>query len=627
MKNFTLRQSQALNTFGVGAIVDFNQQSVIPTCEWANNRPEGLGATIEENYLLNEIRHDYPQLTALYPYPEVRSDAQIRTLALSARRFPDWLYCPTCGKLRKYGTWLSEFRRIFTAEASDTFANRPYCPYCREKKRHRVPLMPTRFVVACKHGHLSDFPWAEWCHHDSDTTCCDDLRLDSGAGEGISSIKVICDKCHTAQPLTHAFGRNGLSTIMPHCHGDTPWKGKNRRDKVPCTAAPMVVQRGGSNIYYPLVRTSISLPAAKQSIKEQVLSLKESIQIVDYYRSLITPPVEGVLAPPPVDVGQAFENAWNVAIGMLRYPSVCEHNGIDVEQAKKILHAECSGSNEESELNNRDSVEFDTFSHEYNEGVSSLPILNVIEQNVADLDDDIARFISRANLITRLRVVSVLTHFTRLLPPNGSSEQGEGNEAEAVQKQLAFYEKSSWLPAYQGYGEGIFIALNPERVENWLKDHAVVAECSKMRLENPAYVLVHTFSHFLMKALSVCCGYSLTALQEKIYSNPNEHQYGLLIYTSAPDIHGTLGGLVRQGDIKELSALIRNAVLDARTCSNDPICSETAVDPQAFSSAACYACAFIPETSCCNFNRYLNRHFLVHAADAGKMHGFFNELI
>ena len=624
---FTLRQSQALSTFGVGAIVDFNQQSVMPTYEWTNNRPEGLGNPIDENYLLNEIRHDYPQLTALYSYPEVRSDMSVKTLTLSARRFPSWLYCPTCGKLRKYSTWLSEFRRIFASEASEVFVNRPYCPYCREKKRHRVPLMPTRFVVACKHGHLSDFPWAEWCHRDPDSTCCDDLRLDSGAGEGISSIKVICDKCQVAQSLSHAFGRAGLGAIMPHCHGDTPWKGSGRKDRVPCNAVPMVVQRGGSNIYYPLVRTSISLPASKQSVKEQVLSLSASVKIVNQYRKLVTPVIEGVLASPTVDPETAFSRVWQQGLEWEDYQVICEHNGIDVDQAKKILHAECVGVDGDVELNNRDSVEFDTFSHEYNEGVANLPILNVIEQNVADLDDDIAKFICTANLVTRLRVVSVLTHFTRLLPPNMVAEQEDDNNAESVQKQLAFYQRCSWLPAYQGYGEGIFIALNPARVEEWLKCPAVVAECSERHLENPAYVLVHTFSHFLMKALSVCCGYSLTALQEKIYSNPIEHQYGLLIYTSAPDVHGTLGGLIRQADIKELSALIRNAIFDARACSNDPICSETAVDPQAFSSAACYACAFIPETSCCNFNRFLNRHFLVHTSTKGKMQGFFNELV
>lgn len=625
--NFTLRQSQALNTFGVGAIVDFNQQSVIPTCEWANNRPEGLGAPIDENYLLNEIRRDYPQLTALYPYPEIRSDVQVKTLTMSARRFPEWLYCPTCGKLRRYNVWLSEFRRIFTDEASEHFANRPYCPFCREKKRHRVPLMPTRFVVACKHGHLSEFPWAEWCHRDSATTCCDNLRLDSGAGEGISSIRIVCDTCRVSQPLSHAFGRNGLRAVMQHCQGDTPWKGEKRRDSAICTAVPMVVQRGGSNIYYPLVRTSISLPPAKQSVKEQVLSLAASVKIVDQFRKKTTPAIEGVLASPTVDPETAFADVWRLGLEWENYAVVCEHSGIDVEQAKKILHAECVHSDDADDVNNRDSVEFDTFAHEYNEGVSSFPILNVVAQDISLLEDDISEFVVAANQIARLRVVSVLTHFTRLLPPNVIAEQGEGADSETVQKQLAFYPKSSWLPAYQGYGEGIFIALNPQKVESWIKKPGVVAESMLLRLENPAYVLVHTFSHYLMKALSVCCGYSLTALQEKIYSNPDEHQYGLLIYTSAPDVHGTLGGLVRQGDVKELSALIRNAILDARTCSNDPICGETAIDPQAYSKAACYACTFIPETSCCNFNRYLNRHFLVHADDEQGMLGFFNDLI
>ena len=54
-----------------------------------------------------------------------------------------------------------------------------------------------------------------------------------------------------------------------------------------------------------------------------------------------------------------------------------------------------------------------------------------------------------------------------------------------------------WLLAYQGYGEGVFISLNPKEVERWLKRKSVIREAAEMGLEDPAYVLVHTFSHFL----------------------------------------------------------------------------------------------------------------------------------
>ena len=621
--NFTLRQSQALSTFGVGAIVDYNQQSLIPTYLWARSRPEGLGSPIEENYLLNEIKRSYPELVELYPYPEARTDPSVRGMNLSARRFPNWLYCPTCGKLKRYASWLSLFREKFPGEPTEWFSGRPYCPLCRALKKHRVPLMPPRFIVACKHGHLSEFPWVEWCHDDMHSICCDDLRIDTGAGEGISSIRVHCDKCHVSQPLAHAFGRGGLRRIMPFCHGETPWKGAGVRDTIPCKATPMVVQRGGSNIYYPLVQSSISLPAAKQSIREQVLSLDGAGEIIGYFKKKSTPSVAGVLAEPAMEKGPAFEKAWETGIEFAHFDTQCEHHGIDLGKAKLVLQAECLGPTGGVDADNRLAVEFDTFSHEYSEGGSDRSILTVVEQNPNGLEPAVASLIDKANLVTRLRVVSVLTHFTRLLPPNVRNEDEE--DGDSVVKQLAFSPKSNWLPAYQGYGEGVFISLNPKEVEHWLKRKSVIREAAEMGLEDPAYVLVHTFSHFLMKALSVCCGYSLTALQEKIYSSQENHQYGLLIYTSAPDVHGTLGGLVRQGQVGELSALIRNAVMDARSCSNDPICSDTAVDPQASSKAACYACAFLPETSCCNFNRYLNRHFLVD--NSGDNAGYFNGLI
>lgn len=623
--NFTLRQSQALNTFGVGAIVDFNQQSVIPTNEWALKSPDGrLGLPIVENYLLVEIRKAYPSIQELYPYPETDDEGASQAMMMSSRRFPGWLYCPNCGKLKRYQDWRREFRRLFPVEPTERFSSHPYCPMCRESRHRRIPLMPTRFVVACEHGHLSDFPWVEWCHNDPHPMCDGELSIDTGAGEGISSIVVKCS-CGAHQSLGRAFGEGALQRIMPNCPRETPWKGHGARDVETCSASPRVVQRGGSNIYYPQVKSSISLPEEKLSDREKILSINEATKVIDYFRRKTTPPMSGVLEPPVADKESVFEMAWNVGCEMNGLDAICANRGVSLESAKKVLKAECLGSGDDADADNREGVEFETFSKEWSDGDSDRSVLTVVEQDVGALDAKIAGLLKCANLITRLRVVSVLTHFSRLLPPNVAPARDDDSRAVVLQR--AYSPKATWLPAYQGYGEGLFIALDPRSVERWAASEAVRKEAAEMNVDDPAYVLVHTFSHFLMKALAVCCGYSLTALQEKIYSIPSGHQYGLLIYTSAPDVHGTLGGLVRQGDVKELSALVRNAILDACSCSNDPICSDTAVDPQAFSRAACYACAFLPETSCCTFNRFLNRRFLVDKMGGGSQMGFFNDLI
>ena len=59
-------------------------------------------------------------------------------------------------------------------------------------------------------------------------------------------------------------------------------------------------------------------------------------------------------------------------------------------------------------------------------------------------------------------------------------------------------------------------------------------------------------------------------------------------------------------------SVLRQALLDALNCSSDPLCIESkgqGVD--ALNLAACHACALLPETSCEEGNRLLDRLLLV----------------
>ena len=89
---------------------------------------------------------------------------------------------------------------------------------------------------------------------------------------------------------------------------------------------------------------------------------------------------------------------------------------------------------------------------------------------------------------------------------------------------------------------------------------------------------------------------------------------GVLIYTSAPDSEGTLGGLVRLGETSELARHIEIALESAQLCSSDPTCAEHHSSQTAVSlhGAACHACLFAPETSCERGNKYLDRSVLVN---------------
>jgi hypothetical protein len=111
-------------------------------------------------------------------------------------------------------------------------------------------------------------------------------------------------------------------------------------------------------------------------------------------------------------------------------------------------------------------------------------------------------------------------------------------------------------------------------------------------------------------------GYSAASIRERIYSRnpdePNGPMAGILIYTSASDSEGTLGGLVKQGEPEALARHMAAALEDAALCASDPTCAEHPPSDDGISlhAAACHACLFVPETSCERGNRYLDRSVL-----------------
>lgn len=143
-----------------------------------------------------------------------------------------------------------------------------------------------------------------------------------------------------------------------------------------------------------------------------------------------------------------------------------------------------------------------------------------------------------------------------------------------------------------------------EQVSNWPSSQEV----------DEKFILLHSISHLLIKEISLASGYNEASISERIYSSEDMH--GLLIYTtSAGD--GSLGGLVRQIN---LIKIITKALNNKKTCSRDPICINE--DPKRMrdkglslhlrqNGSACFGCMMLPETSCENFNKMLDRKILV----------------
>ena len=253
-------------------------------------------------------------------------------------------------------------------------------------------------------------------------------------------------------------------------------------------------------------------------------------------------------------------------------------------------------------------------------------------------------------LARRLREVRVQVGFSRISPPGGMFRATAGAKGRLSKRALP------WLPAIEMRGEGIYLEFNHAEVRRWETSPAVeqhfgaYAKRLKADLELDArteeslkeirakfdawiehgarFVLLHSFAHAFMRRLSLECGYSSSALRERLYVNRTGlDMLGVLIHTDSPDSEGTLGGLVRQGQPDRLHATLAGMLRELTWCSSDPICitgTMTLSTPR--NGAACHACLLAPETSCQHFNTLLDRALLV-GTDANPAIGFLRPFI
>jgi hypothetical protein len=233
--------------------------------------------------------------------------------------------------------------------------------------------------------------------------------------------------------------------------------------------------------------------------------------------------------------------------------------------------------------------------------------------------------------------------YARLYRPNGEADGGMDDEGRPI---------STWLPAMELKGEGLFFQFQLDRLNEFTDIY--LRNCNGMnrinlilnktarleeargahhdqghRLNSPAFhlkrILVHTFSHLLIRQLTLTCGYGSASLQERLYLD--DDNCGVLIYTSTPGAEGSLGGLVRMGNASRLGPLITDMLDQARWCSADPICQDSpGQGSDGLNLAACHGCALVPETSCEAFrNTHLDRALVVRPNGSPLPPGYFDE--
>ena len=598
-----IRPSQLLWTYGPGALIDLPSLSVITlgTDRWEKERC----LPIEEARLLSAVRRVLgPQVDSLRMPPLRKSENGGRRTAedyigVPVLSFPRWLRCVKCGLLSEYDIGLFELKEVWNRPDLTRFVHKGCKGSKGDKKSTDADAVPARFLVACRNGHLDDFPWHYFVHRGA-SDCKGTLRFyESGASLQTENLWVKCDQCGASRNMAQAFGQSGKENLPGcrgrHAHLDTFDEG--------CEEEARAVLLGATNSWFPVTLSALAIPLADDPISQLVMDDWESFEDLESVDEV------------KVVVRQLIKK------GML--PGIEKYSP---EEIWAVVEARRSGAFEETV------TESDIKGPEWQVLTAPKPPTDYphFMSSPVDPPSGFERYLSGVLLLERLREVNALLGFIRIEAPEESSDPEESAPMASLCRG-----RPEWVPANQVHGEGIFLRFDESAVDAW-ESRSAVQDVDRMLFEGHRgwrnarrlepnegypgvrYAMLHTFAHLLIRELALECGYNAASIRERIYADVEgeEAQAGILIYTAAADSDGTLGGLVDLGRPENLGRLIEQALNRARVCSSDPLCSEH--DPKndrSLHGASCHACSFVAETSCERGNRYLDRSLLVPTLD------------
>lgn len=605
----TVRRSQLISTYGIGAILDLEKGSFMPLGleDWEKT-------TTSSTLRINEARLEAQLDVSHFRLPPVAEQVQgTRLVYLNrtapAARFPAWQECRRCHRI---GRESDPFELA-------TDGSRLVCTATKCGKQSYTT--PVRFVLACKSGHLDEFPWAWWAHRRRPEGVCDHPLLflrSLGRSASLADLFVECRGCktdgrNTSNSMGAAFKLESVKDRA--CSGMRPWLG----DQVSsCRSELRVLQRGASNVHFPVVASALSIPPVSEAV----------FQIIeDNWLALG--------AAPPEAVGPILNK-------------IAETYSLSFEIVRAAYNDKKAppGTSQSSTDNSSRREEYAALSADRDD-----PVIAGISPHfcnmVLDPPESLSQLFDLVGAVSRLREVRVLTGFSRIAPFPVSSERVQQAIAEGRISPLS-RKRLQWLPAAEIRGEGIFLRFRSDAIDNWVESNpnlqnrvnslerrsaAVAAERGYFRdyAITARLLLVHSFAHALIRQISIVCGYSSSALRERLFVSETEAgqtaMNGLLIYTGSPDSEGSLGGLVRLAEPDILEGIIRTTVMNAQWCGSDPVCLETepSISGERISGAACHCCLLVPETACEKFNRELDRTVLA-GHPQGDWVGYFSSM-
>lgn len=577
-----IRQSQLITTFGPGAMLDLPNHSVLVAGleYWTKGGEEVIEARLTDKLTrLLDV-----QVLKLYTPPPDQEDLAAPQTGITAWQFPEWFITQDVDIEDQASSVRSRMLVHRKALTRGKFID-------QDKKKRAV--VPVRFVRACRAGHIGDLDWYAFVHS-GQTDCRRQLWIDErGTSGDLSEIWIRCE-CKLERNMIDAARMETRS--LGSCDGSRPWLGPYTNES--CGEPNRLLIRTASNAYFPQLMSVISLPNRDETVKQAVAAVWDFIEEVQDIDQLI-------YERKKARVKAALEGLSDAEV----FAEIQARRGGDLEQPKSVKQAELETLVASQEELGNDRPDGDFFARTLPKDRWDRPWMNAVKRIV---------------LVHRLREVMALVGFTRF---EAATPDIEG-ELEIGVRRAALARETTWLPAVENKGEGIFLQFKKEVVEAWVtradvqdRGRRLATGFDRWKEEHYGtqqdfpglpYILFHSFSHLLITAVSLECGYPASSIRERIYALPSVG-YGVLLFTGTSDAEGTLGGLVQVG--QRIHEHMRAALELGELCSNDPVCAqhepENPHEHRFLHGAACHGCVLIAETSCEQHNEFLDRALVV----------------
>lgn len=569
--------------------------------------------------------------------------------------FPRWMVSQKTNFLHPYDywkdLWKSKFRKLYTfapPRDANSPTGRTYIWDGEEKKEYAL-LTQMPFVLICPNGHISDVPWDKYFsarikdgmgvfRRGYDLFGFSDCDCEKGGkheifysenknhSEGFGVLK--CDKCKEVVSL------EGIMNLRPKCSREKPWIGKENgafeKDKE-CKSRTKnddetmrVALVTSNSVYYADAFSSLYIPKSCLSNGSQLtLTEKEQSAFEWLNNNAYKDYIENNSGKSRLEY---WDESYHTDCDFIDELELTADIQLSEEEAanvkKRFLEEDIlSGKEESDKVESYRFQEYSTFTKRDSLSHPKLSFHNI------DLPAPLSYFFSQISQVETLCVTKAQTNFYRvsIQQPVKTDDGIKYPEGCKIYGSKPF--KVRVLPANQVFGEGLFFELNRDYLNQWCQANSDKYKNRDTKLGSqvsmvldtygaPAFYVLHTLSHLIIKELEFSCGYPSASLTERIYYS--NRMCGILIYTT-DGAEGGMGGLVWQGQPEIIERIIKKALTRALNCSSDPVCWE---HDETLNYAACFSCCMISETSCEFKNMGLDRRALVD-----NEYGFFKDLI